>query len=80
MKTEQTDWRAQPPLRRDLRFTKRELGSFSSVLHPKVRDRYADESGAFGRREDRRDQAKGDLMQRVLVSTLVSIDRLRVDI
>ena len=33
-----------------LRFTKREYSSFASVLRPKVRERYADESYAFGRR------------------------------
>jgi hypothetical protein len=33
-----------------LRFTKREYRSFASVLRPKVQERYADESYAFGRR------------------------------
>jgi hypothetical protein len=44
---------------------KREFGSFAGVLRPKVRDRYADESDALGRREDGPDQAKGDLVQPV---------------
>ena len=50
---------------RDSPFTKREFGSFAGVLRPKVRDRYADESDALGRREDGPDQAKGDLVQPV---------------
>src|SRR5262249_25209014 len=41
------------------------FGSFAGVLRPKVRDRYADESDALGRREDGPDQAKGDLVQPV---------------
>ena len=57
--------RAQPPSVRDSPFTKREFGSFAGVLRPKVRDRYADESDALGRREDGPDQAKGDLVQPV---------------
>jgi hypothetical protein len=57
--------RAQPPSLRDSPFTKREFGSFAGVLRPKVRDRYADESDALGRREDGPDQAKGDLVQPV---------------
>jgi hypothetical protein len=59
---------AQPRVRRTsphLRFTKWELGSFAGVLQPKVRDRYAHESDAYSRREDRPDQDKGDLMQLV---------------
>src|SRR6516165_11716503 len=50
---------------RDSPFTKRKSGSFAGVLRPKVRDRYADESDALGRREDGPDQAKGDLVQPV---------------
>jgi len=57
--------RAKPPSVRDSPFTKREFGSFAGVLRPKVRDRYADESDALGRREDGPDQAKGDLVQPV---------------
>ena len=57
--------RAQPPPVRDSPFTKREFGSFAGVLRPKVRDRYADESDALGRREDGPDQAEGDLVQPV---------------
>jgi hypothetical protein len=47
---------------RDLRFTKREFASFAAILRPKGRDRYADESDALGRREDRPDQAEGGLV------------------
>jgi hypothetical protein len=56
---------AVAPEKGGLNCTKREFGSFAGVLRPKVRDRYADESDALGRREDGPDQAKGDLVQPV---------------
>ena len=44
---------------------KREFSSFAGVLRPKVRQRHADESDAFGRREDRADEVKSHFTQPV---------------
>jgi hypothetical protein len=41
---------------------KKKLICLASGLRLKVRKRYANESNAFGRREDRPDQVKGELM------------------
>ena len=48
---------------RQLRFTKREFSRFAGGLRSKVRERHADESNAFRRREHGPDQVQGDLMQ-----------------
>jgi hypothetical protein len=56
-------WAHATGLTRDSRFTKPNFGSFAAILPPKVRDRYADESDALERGEDRPDQAEDDLTQ-----------------